>query len=201
MKRWTRIAALLALFALVTTSCMTIRQFSFSKTNLDLSEDDITSMRLRLKPESSTSVFEGHIIVLVGYDEEIIPLNRKEWQDLDGHYGVAKAGISHNALRDQLLMDGVCNLPGGGDAEDIEASYTTWRAFRTDIEIDSGDIDATSRINFVHNIGISDQAAANEVAQVVAIVGTWNDDGDTIPESTDTYICNSVIFTSLTFKP
>lgn len=198
-KNVVRTVALLGALMLFTTGCLTIRQFSFSKTNLDISSDDITSMRLRIKPDSATSATDGYGFVLVGLDEELTSLNRKEWQDIDGDYGVAAAAITDGNLLSHLLAEGECDLPGGADAEDLEASYNTWKAFRTNAIIDQSDIDASSRLNFVHNLGIAGAADANDVAQVVAISGIWADDGDLVPEAGEA-ICSSAVFTSVTFK-
>lgn len=200
MRRIVRLVAVLTALVMVTSACFVIRQFSFSKTNLDISADDITSMRLRLKPDSGTTVLDGYVIILVGIDEELENLNRKEFQDIDGDYGMAPAAIDDAALLAILQDDGECGLPGGGDAEDLVGSFTSWKAFRSNTVVDMSDVDATSRLNFVHNLGISNLAGANEVAQIVAISGSWADTNTNgVPESGE-MVCNSAIFTSVTFK-
>jgi len=202
MKR-SRVWMLLALFAvaLLTSGCFQIRAFTI--TPKSLAANGVAQVKLSLYPVS-TSGFDtqrGYVVLLVGTGN--IDYAYASNFDLTGNWGGPVGKWTNDALRDLMLVGGVCQVGG------IDAAYITgltWRAVLSTARL-GVDGPGVGRLNDVLRVNLGlrapADAAEDERGNVLVFSGVW-DDGPLgtqvgVPEAGDV-ACTGLIFFSIPYR-
>ena len=193
--RKTSLAAGLMVAAMVLSSCWTIS--AGLVTAKEMSPGGVGKFVLDMRPLDDTSTSVGYPFVLVGYSE-IDPRVGRVF-DVDGNWGGPWTGTIDGDLVSLLMSgSGVCSV-GSNHVSTIESSYTKWLAFRTPVTVSqAGALDPRFRVE--HGIKRPASATNSDTGQLAIFSGTWNDDGDGIPEAAEVG-CAGSWFTSVPYVP
>lgn len=168
-KRMMTIAGLLVM-AMVLTGCFTIRNWKWSQYLVE--PGNKVMMTAKLKPVYQTSTETAYAVVLVGYKD--LEGGTFDKFDTDANYGGPYEGVINVALENYMLSN--CSALGV-TVEDFEAD--SWTAFRSESEMT---ITGNDPMLFRHKAGPGAAEAATE-GSLIMVSGSWDDDGDLIPEA------------------
>jgi len=192
MLRFRLVVAVLAVFSLLATACFQIIGFTYKD---PLSPGEKGKIVVDLGPFSSSNNTTAIPFLVVGTAANLDQNGTSKF-DLKVNFGGKYASTSDNTLRNLALAGGECDA-GGLDADDIEGSFSTWRAFRTSVTVNSG----SGALGTPFRVKVKIQrsgGANNSSANFVIFSGSWVDDGDGIVESGE-IICTGLIQGAIPF--
>lgn len=186
-----------ALVAVLMSSCFALRGFKWSKASVVQGTKVVAILDLR---PHGTSGVKDRPFVLIGTqldssDETDFNVVNPLKFAVNGTFGGPRELSKDNALRNTALASGGCDIDGFDPGE---ATGLSWTAVRTGPEVnDKGKIGKSA----ITKIGIkAHNDASTGTRRFAFISGRWNDDDDGIPESGE-ISCTGVIVTTLPVRP
>jgi hypothetical protein len=201
MRRSTfRVAAILvAVFALLTSSCFALRGMNMTKYRLTPGER--TAIRFDLKPYSFGSLQTADkVFVLVGWTNAD-RVSRVQF-DVQGNWGGTFYGKNTVSLANELLEPGACQAYGI-EAADVEAGFDNWEAWHTRVEIDATGLTAADMsLNLRATVKIERPAGTvnGEEASLVVFTGGWGDgNNNNVFDAGEEVVCTGAAFFSVPY--
>ncbi len=166
-------AALVAVFALLASSCFAIRGSSL--TNKALGPGERTIVRVDMMPYASVLETSDKVFMLVGWNnaDRVLPARF----DTLGNWGGPYQGKSTVSLANTLLQSGACGSNGLW-ASGLETFYDNWEAWHTRVEVDATMMtrpDFDERLRSIIRMERPAGTTNGEVAELVIFSGGWND--------------------------
>jgi len=185
-------------FSLVTSACFQIRQFNLSPRTLQPGQQGSLTLNMHRVSGGENSE-NGHIFILVGYNDTQMQLDQVRPFDLLGNFGGPLTRTRDNALRDHLLAGDNC-AANGIDAANL-TGFNRWRAFRTVDTVNSnvGGMNDPFRVKLKFTRLFADN---NARSNFVIFTGTWTDwvDPNGAPDPGEA-ICVGMVISSFAGRP
>jgi len=183
------VAGILAL-SMVLTSCFSVRTFYWSRKSAG-SGGSINAV-LNLRPYNGDAD-DGipFVLVAIKNGDPLTFGTLRTWDAL-GKFDGPKKMVKDNALRNYVLSHRLCQA-NGLNASDMTG--VTWTAFRApdSVSYPAGSQGKNAQVKLRINVGTT---TIGHVYSVAFFTGEWNDGGDKIPSSADTFGCTGAIMSS-----
>ena len=189
------VAAAVAVFGLILSSCFTIRSINVSPKAL--SPGGTAKVTVKLFRASTSTDSTTRVVLLIGLTD--LDIGTVSQFDKKANFGGPLARVSDNPARDVMLGAGEC-VTSGVDASTIAASFDDWRAYRTVAEVNSAAAALNTPFTVSFNVDRAVGTANGGYGSYVVFSAAWIDDGDGVPESGE-FICTSVVGGSVAFQP
>ncbi len=194
------IVVLILVLALLTSGCFQIRLFKIQG-RYSLAPGAATAVQMDLYPVALSLGNAGQrVVILIGLEQ--LDYHSRSQFDLAGNWGGPMGSTLDSTAETVLLSGGVC-MANGIDAADMGASYDEWFAFVSNSTVDTTGITWANlaevfrlRIRVQREAGTDDDSLGN----VVVFSAWWMDDGNGIVEAGE-IVCNSMVATSIPFRP
>jgi len=191
-------AVLVAVFALLASSCFALR--GTSMTQYSLGPGDRTAVRFDLKPYSMSVPTSDKVFILVG----VANADRvaSVLFDTQGNWGGPFRGKNTVSLANVLLQPGACQAYGM-DASDVEAGMDTWEAWHTRTNIDATGLTvADMAVTLRATVKIERPAGtvAGEEAGIIGFTGGWSDtNNNNAYDAGEQAVCTGAVFLTIPY--
>lgn len=186
------LVALLAVLASLLSGCFSVRTFYWSKKVPTVSGS--SNAILNLRPYDNTAD-SGYPFVLVGFDSgDPLTFGSLRTWDAAGNFDGPKTMVKDNTLRNYILNNSLCTF-SGIDAASL--SGKVWTLFRAPDSVSYSTNKAIRNAQVKLRINVGSSASSGDVYSTAFFSGEWNDNGDAVPNGSDTMGCTGAIFTTL----
>jgi hypothetical protein len=175
---------------LLLSGCLFLLQ-GFAVLDGNLARGEKTKARFTLRP-ADTSNDRIYQFVVVGVPSAGgLNIGKATW-GTNGEFGGPKPMPVSGPLPAAMATAGTCDATGGFEFANV--SGTKWKAFLLQVRT-KGKVNQKAIVDVV--VRAAQDATRGVNYQVVGVTGSWEDDGDGLVNSADTFECSGVAFSSL----